>query len=246
MITGKPRDPEEEEEVNAEEDYRFELAFFFGEEGRFYGIEDELHDLGELIKVVGKTVISEEAEFHAVQRREQENAGEDYQSPTEGELAVWHKLKYRQFTYKAMISLIQSTFEAGAQRLHALLTAEGQIEDLRKDREKLGDTLKDFAQLDPSLAAYWDQVRPFMFIRNKVGHQDGVYYKGDSNVDAFESFVEHRTDIKVTDEGILNGKHSFRMKITKSTVLTDYLNLVKEIFSELYKTAINRPVVSKK
>lgn len=245
MIQGKIR--EGEEEVSADELYRWELACFFGVEGTYYGIEDELYGLGKLIEVVGNTIVNEERELIEIRRKEQENYGEDYNPPTPIELAAWHKKAFRQFTYKAIMSLVQSTFEAGVQRLHQLLVKENQIEDKRgKNKEKLRDTLDSFIQLDSSFASFWNDARPYTFIRNKLEHQDGVFYDGDSNIDAIRVFVKDRQDISITDEGFEDGRKKYRLKINKSSVLTDYLKLVNSIFARLSITANNRPAVIKK
>lgn len=226
--------------------YRLELASFFGVEGTYYGIEDELYGLKKLIEVIGNTVINEEKEFIEIQKKQQEREGEYYSSPTQNELAAWHKKAFRQFTYKAIMSLIQSTFESGLQNLHDLLVNENQIEEHRKDKTKLKDTLTSLSQLDTSFLTFWDEIRPYAFIRNKLGHRDGIFYEDDANVDAYNAFVRTRSDVTAKDEGKQNGKRKYRLKIHNSTILSDYLKLVTTIFSKLSMVCYNRAAITKK
>ena len=137
MISGKKIESDDfqyDEAYWREEMYYHSLLEFEGVEGHYYGINDELHDLGKLIDTMGDTVLREEKEFNEIAKVER-NSEEGY--PTPKVLKVWHKKNYRQFTYRSMMLLIHTAFEDGIVNLYDILVAENRITDTVDRRRKI-------------------------------------------------------------------------------------------------------------
>jgi hypothetical protein len=237
MIKGKQREddvPEYDEDQLREEMYYHSLLEFEGVEGHHYGINDELFDLGKLIDTMGETIIREEKEFQAVEKVELQS---EEGWPTERVLKVWHKKNYRQFTYRSMMLLIHTTFEDGMVNLYNILVMEERIADTVDRRKKIVDIIKVLQSLDPSITGLLDEIRGYNFIRNKVAHAGGYYEVPSTDVDAFNKLVRDGADIHVEELRKKKGRFTHRMQITRSTVLKDYLDVIRNVFAGLLKGA---------
>lgn len=219
-----------------EQEYYFDLLAFEGVEGSSYGIMDELRDLKKLIATIGDTVIKEEQEFKLIEK----SADPDDTFPSHEILGAWHKKMYRQFTYKSLMLLIQTTFETGMVTFYNMLVTEGRIADSVR-RKNVLDILKALKGSDPALPALIDQVRGYNFIRNKLAHMDGYYKDPDTDIDAFKRMVNSGAAISIRKLSSSSSKHTHEMKITRSTVLTGYLNTITKVFEALLKDAKKLP-----
>ena len=82
-----------------------------------------------------------------------------------------------------------------------------------------------------------DEIRGFNFIRNKVAHAGGYYQDPSTDIDAFKKVVKDRTDIKIETLVHKKGRFTHRMQITRSTVLKDYLGVIRKVFAGLLRGA---------
>ena len=238
-ITAKKReneDPEYDEEYWREEMYYHSLQEFEGVEGHYYGITDELYDLGKLIDTMGETIVKEEKEFQAVEKEELQS---EEGWPTQRVLKVWHKKNYRQFTYRSMMLLIHTTFEDGMVNFYNILVAEKRIPDTVDRRKKIPDIIKVLQGLDPSIGSLLDEIRGYNFIRNKIAHAGGYYQDPSTDIDAFKKVVKDRTDIQIEELKTPKGRFTHRIQITRSTLLKDYLEVIRKVFAGLLKGAHN-------
>lgn len=219
-----------------EQEYYYDLVAFEGVEGSSYGIMDELRDLKKLIATIGDTVVKEEREFKVIEK----SADPDDAFPSDKMLVVWHKKMYRQFTYKSLMLLIQTTFETGMVTFYNMLVSEGRIADSVR-RKNVLDILKALKSFDPALPTLTDQVRGYNFIRNKLAHMDGYYKDPDTDIDAFKKLVNSGAAISIKKLPSSTIKHTHEMTITRSTVLTSYLDTIIKVFEALLKGAKNLP-----
>ena len=243
MIKGEVRikDEEEDEEYQAyqlEQYYYYALLSFEGIEGRSYGIMDELHDLEKLIDLIGASIVKEEKEFKEIEKVEKRS---EEPWPTNNILKVWHKKNYRQFSYRSMLMLIHTTFGQGLVNLYDLLLSEKRLKTKVDRRKSIDDILK-VLQSDPSISGIMYQIRAFGFIRNSVAHAGGYYEDPSSDIEAFKKFVKDRTDIKITKLKEPKGRFNHHMEITKSSVLKDYLALIRKVFEGLLRGAQSLPL----
>jgi hypothetical protein len=236
MIKGTKRaegEPDFDEEGDREQYYHTSLQSFEGVEGRAYGVMDEVHDLGKLLETIGTTVEINEKEFRQIEREEFD---EETLELTPRVLANWHKKMYRQFTYKSLLLLIHTTFENGMVRFFDLLTEEGRIQ--RPVHKKVVvDIIRALKDLDPSIEPLIDRVRALNFVRNKVAHADGYYNETQTDYDAFKKFAATRDDIHIERLSHADGKFTHRMKIKRSTVIQEYLDVMGLVFTGLVKGA---------
>jgi hypothetical protein len=222
-----------------EQEYYYNLIRFEGVEGGSYGIMDELRDFKKLIRIIGDTVVKEEKEFRILEK----SADPDGPFPSEQMLGAWHKKMYRQFTYKSLMLLIQTTFETGMVTFYNILVADGRLTDNVRKKNVL-DLLRALKGLDTTLPALIDPVRGFNFIRNKMAHMDGYYKDPDTDIDAFKKLQKNRSDIIIKKLTSPRGKHTHEMTITRSTVLTDYLDIIGKVFQGLISGAKELPYSS--
>lgn len=249
MITGTARKdeawPEYDEEHLREQYYSTTLDAFGGVEGTSYGIMDELYDLGKLLETIGQTVVKEEKDFREIEKAERDPDGYEMSSKI---LAAWHKKMYRPFTYRAMLMLIHSHFEDASILLYRILVEEGRIKDT-VHKEGILDILKELRRLDSSLPALYDKVRGFNFLRNKLAHADGNFHEKERDYDAFKRLYSSRADIEIIKHSFPKGKFTHSMKVIKSTIHSDYLEVIKQIFIALLKGAASldyNPIVPQK
>lgn len=219
-----------------EQEYYFDLLAFEGVEGSSYGIMDELRDLKKLIATIGDTVVKEEEEFKLIEK----SSDPDDSFPSDIMLSAWHKKMYRQFTYKSLMLLIQTTFETGMVTFYNMLVTEGRIPDNVR-RKNVIDILKALKGFDSALPTLTDQVRGYNFIRNKLAHMDGYYKDPDTDIDAFKKLVNSGAAISIKKLSSSAIKYTHEMKITKSTVLTGYIDTITKVFDALLKGAKNLP-----
>lgn len=237
MITGKVGEecaPEFDEEQFREEMYYHSLQEFEGVEGHYYGIYDELYDLGKLIDAMGEIVVREEKDFRIV---EKEELGSEESWPTERVLKVWHKKNYRQFTYRSMMLLIHTTFEDGMVNLYNILVKENRIVDNVDRRKNILDIIKVIQGIDPSITGLLDKIRGYNFIRNKIAHAGGYYEDHSKDIDAFEKLLREGADVHVEELKKKKDRFTHRMQITRSTVLKNYLDVIRKVFDGLLKGA---------
>ena len=95
------------------------------------------------------------------------------------------------------------------------------------------DVLKEFKALDSLLEPFILRVWPFNFIRNKVIHSNGYFKKMDSGYIEFEKFLKNRSDLEVKQLSSPKGDFTHRMIIKQSSLLKDYIQLIKEIINSL-------------
>lgn len=236
MIKGKKRDesePEFDEERDRDQNYNTSLLAFEGVEGRAYGIMDEIHDLRKLVETIGATVELNEKEFRQI---EKEEFNEETRELTSNVLANWHKKMYRQFTYKSLLLLIHTTFENGMSQFFDLLTEEKRIQTT-VHKKVVVDIMTALKGLDPGLDALIAKVRALNFIRNKVAHADGYYHEQQKDFDAFKKFASTRDDIQIEKLGSPKGEFTHRMKIKRSTVIKEYLDVMVQVFTSLVNGA---------
>lgn len=237
MIKGNSRDEdaqELDEEQSREEMYYYSLLEFEGVEGHYYGIYDELHDLGKLIDTMGEIVVREEKDFRTV---EKEELGSEENWPTERVLKVWHKKNYRQFIYRSMMLLIHTTFEDGMVNLYNTLVKEKRIVDNVDRRKNILDIIKVIQGVDPSITGLIDKIRGYNFIRNKIAHAGGYYEDHSKDIDAFKNLLREGADVHVEELKEKKDRFTHRMQITRSTVLKNYLDLIRKVFDGILKGA---------
>jgi hypothetical protein len=238
MIIGKAREAEAheyDEDQLGEEYYYHNLESFWGVEGHAYGIRDELHDLGKMIELIGEVVMKVEKEFREVEKAD---ADLEYGFPGEEVLKAWHKKMIRPFSYKQLMMGIHTTFNNGMVSLYALLVAERRIADTvhAKNRNVI-DILKELQTLDLSLPGLLAQVRGFNFIRNRVTHEGGYYNESTKDITAFRNVINGRMDIQVEQLRFPDADHTHRMTIIRSSVLMDYITVIRKVFEGLLKGA---------
>ena len=238
MIIGKLKEagaPEYDEEQLRDEYYSYALQGFEGGTGSQYGIVDELHDLGKWIELVGETVVNAEKEFR---KAEKEDADSEYGFPSEKVLEVWHKKMFRPLSYKQLMMGIHTSFNDGIVSLYELLVSERRIADnVHIGNRNVLDILKELKGLDPALPDLLDQVRGFNFIRNRVTHNDGYYHETLKDITAFKTVIKGRTDIQAEQLRSLRGEYTHRMKIQRSSIMTDYIAVIRKVFDGLLRGA---------
>ena len=133
---------------------------------------------------------------------------------------------------------IHTTFNDGMVSFYDLLVAEGRIVDtIHLQNRNVLDILKELQKLDASLSGLYEKVRGFNFVRNRVTHDGGYYHKSKRDHDAFEKLIKSRTDIKVENLTFPKGECTHRMKILRSTVLMDYIEVIQKVFAGLLTAA---------
>ena len=237
MINGTIKQIEEDDnsEYNREQMYWADLKSFEGVPYTLYGINDELDNLSKLIEVIGESVLAQEKDFKEISSEEEAIQNS---FPTDKMIDNWHKKNYRSFSYKALLTVIHSDFEMALKDLFKILTEAKRI-NFKIKNDKLMDILKDFKALDNSLDPLILKAWPFNFIRNKVIHSNGYFVKTDKGYVEFERFIKDRVDIEVKQLPSTNSEFTHRVIIKQSSLLKDYIQLIREIISSLLKAAHN-------
>jgi hypothetical protein len=240
MIIGKLKEagaPEYDEEQLRDEYYSYALQGFEGGTGSQYGIVDELYDLGKWIEVIGETVVKEEKEFQEIEKHDPDL---EFGFPSQNLLDAWHKKMFRPFSYKQLMMGIHTSFNDAMVSFYELLVSEGRIADtVHIGNRNVLDILKELKGLDPTLPDLLDQVRGFNFIRNRVTHNDGFYHEKIKDITSFNNIIKGRTDIQTEQLRSLRGEYTHRMKILRSTIMTDYIGVIRKVFDGLLKGASN-------
>lgn len=243
MIQGKQTNDtaEDREERFTEEYYHLSLEMINGIEGTAYGVMDELHDMEKLIESIGKTVEMAEKEFKKIMEAEYE--AENGQLTPEI-LKNWHKKMYRQFTYKSLMMLIHTAFEKWGGKLLNLLEEEKRIVYTGDRRRSIFDVLKELACLDTRIQELTGKARAYNFLRNVMAHPDGYFdEKKAGDYDSFKKRMSKRSDLSIIKFNEPKGKYTHRVQIKQSTVLKDYITLIKQIFEVLIKGGAKLPII---
>lgn len=239
MIKGTKRqgDNQQYEEYDRDLEYHLSLDHFEGVEGHAYGITDELHDLKKIIELVGEMVVKEEREFKEIERND---ADSEFGFLGAEVLRAWHKKMIRPFSYKYFLMGIHTTFNDAMISFYDLLVAEKRIADTIHPKNKnVLDILKELQYLDSELPAIYDQVRGFNFMRNRITHDNGYYAESKRDHDAFNKLVKSRNDIQVDKLSFSKGDFTRRVKVLRSAVLVDYIEVIKKVFAGLVRGAHN-------
>jgi hypothetical protein len=243
MVKGKRKTedlPEEFDSVRIEEErYQYELDRFEGVPYYHHGILDELDNLKELLMVIGESVLSQEREFKKI---EKEESDPHIGIATDRMIENWYRKQYRPFSYKAMVIMIQSTFENAIVRLHSILKDFRRIEfDLKNNY--LVDNLKEFQKLELTINNFMEQVRVYNYIRNRLIHNDGYCLQTDKPFQEMKKFARVRSDISIKKFKSPINNFTHKIEIQNSSFINDLLLLNKNILVALVASARKAVVI---
>jgi hypothetical protein len=228
MVKGNLSENEEDDyEYHREEIYRLELDQFLGVPGTIYGLEDELDNLIEVIRAIGESVVQHEKEFGKIYDEEFDPETSFLSNRL---LNNWFKKRYRIFSYKAILILIHSLFEKSLIDLFYLLRSNKRISFRLPTSEKLTKLLEGFSKIEPALLEYLQPTKNYLFLRNIFVHNDGAFRNTDRGAVDFLSFAANKKNIAVTNSKSTGGRYTHQIKIKNSSLLIDYVKMIKQIF----------------
>ena len=247
MVKGKVRTTETEEEdytwMNDIIDYQESLDNFFGGIYKSSGLFDETEALSKLIELVGKQVISEEKEYNAKLKNEY-----DPESDNHTELAgKYSYLKsYRALTYRALLMLVHSCFEARLNEFCSLLVKHKRNKETtvpsgsKTEGGRIAMLLEDFLfVIMPPIKSKIEKKSKLMYFfnafRNKINHRNGLFVANKNNADIvlIKEVVKDRSDFSIKVVERRSHEKLYQIAILKSSFIKDYLGLVIDTFKML-------------
>lgn len=88
------------------------------------------------------------------------------------------------------------------------------------------------------------RIRSFNFIRNSISHSDGFCSDSKKGFEEAAKFISTRTnEVSITKLKAEKDNLTHRIQILQSSLLIAYIDLIKDVFNSLIKTAKNTPIV---